>query len=332
MQALILTQTIMSILLVIIIIFLIRQRRVAKFEKKFSYFALNSNFEQEISISDSFTNDTMSLLRRISDKLSKIPLFKKWSNNFSKYSIFTKNAKLNTADYLTLKFILALYFIIFLILVDLLRGLNITIFHYLFFFILVFCLPNLFLLLFNHLRNNVLKNDVTRIIGMFANEIEKNDNLLDIISAIKNEVNGPMVDELSILSSDLGHGLTLDEAFYLMYERTHINKLYEIASYLKAITKTTGDKKKAFYYLNERLKDESTSKEENRIYYYLARLIAIFFLIVPPIGFVLYRLFYADNFQFLTSNFLGIMTLVMFWLIYILYLLILRFIMDGEKL
>ena len=332
MQALIITQTIMMILLIIVIIFLIRQRRVAKFEKRFSYFTLNSNIDSEISISDSFTSDTISLLRNLSNKLIKIPLYKKWSNNFIKYPILSKNAKLNPADYLTLKFILAIYFIIFLLLVDLFRGLNITIVHYLFFFIIVFCLPNIFLLLFNHLRNNVLKNDVTRIIGMFANEIEKNDNLLEIISVIKNEVNGPMVDELSILASDLGNGLTLDEAFYLMYERTHINKLYEIASYLKAITKTTGDKKKAFYYLNERLKDESTSKEENRIYYYLARLIAVFFLIVPPIGFVLYRLFYADNFQFLTSNFLGIMTLVMFWLIYILYLLILRFIMDGEKL
>ena len=332
MQALIITQTIMMVLLVMVIIFLIRQRRVAKFEKRFSYFTLNSNTDSEISISDSFTSDTMSLLRNISNKLAKIPLYKKWSNNFAKYPILSKNAKLNPADFLTLKFILAIYFIIFLVLVDLFRGLDITIVHYFLFFILVFCLPNIFLLLFNHLRNNILKRDVTRIIGMFANEIEKNDNLLDIIGAIKNEIQGPMVDELSILAFDLGNGLTLDEAFYLMYERTHINKLYEIATYLKAITKTTGDKKKAFSYLNERLIADETSKEENRIYYYLARLIAVFFIIIPPIGFILYRIFFLDNFKFLTNNFLGIMSLIMFWLIYILYLLILRFIMDGERL
>ena len=78
--------------------------------------------------------------------------------------------------------------------------------------------------------------------------------------------------------------------------------------------------------------DESSSKEENRIYYYLARLIMFFCILIPIVGFVLYRVIFPDLFTVLTNNILGYMTLVMYWLIYILYLLILRFIMDGGKL
>ena len=332
MQALIITQSIMMILLTVVIIFLIRQRRVAKFEKKFSYFALNNNNVNDVSISDSLASDTLSLLRRISNNLSKINLFKKWSNNFNKYSIFSNNSKLNTADFLTLKFILAIYFIIFLILVDIFRGLNITIFHYLFFFILVFTIPNIFLLLFNSLRNNELKNNVTKIINMFANEIVHNDNILEIINNIKLEVSGPMVDELSLLETDIINGLSLEQAFYRMYEKTHIKELEEVANYLKIITKTTGSKKQAFKYLNERINIRNKRREDNRIYYNLAHIIAVLCLLVPPVGFVMYKVFLPDNFLILTSSVLGFMNLIMFWLVYILYYLILRFIMDGGKL
>ena len=314
MQALIITQSIMMILLIIVIIVLIRQRRVAKFEKKFSYFALNNNNLNDVSISDSLATDTLSLLRSISNTLSKINLFQKWSNNFKKYSIFNNNSKLNPADFLTLKFILSFYFIIFLILVDIFRGLNITIFHYLFFFIIVFILPNLFLLIFNNLRNNELKNNVTKIISMFTNEISHNDNILEIIANIKLEVSGPMIDELSILETDIINGLTLDQAFYRMYDKTHIKELEEVVNYLKIITKTTGSK-----------------KQDNRIYYNLAHIIAVLCLLVPPIGFVMYRIFFPDNFFVLISSVLGLMNLIMFWLVYILYYLILRFIMDGGR-
>ena len=332
MQALIITQSIMMILLTVVIIFLIRQRRVAKFEKKFSYFALNNNNVNDVSISDSLASDTLSLLRRISNNLSKINLFKKWSNNFNKYSIFSNNSKLNTADFLTLKFILAIYFIIFLILVDIFRGLNITIFHYLFFFILVFTIPNIFLLLFNSLRNNELKNNVTKIINMFANEIVHNDNILEIINNIKLEVSGPMVDELSLLETDIINGLSLEQAIYRMYERTHIKELEEVANYLRIITKTTGSKKQAFKYLNERINMRNKRREDNRIYYTLAYVIASFCLLIPLVSFGLYLYIFPDNFHVLTSNVLGYMNLIMFWLVYILYYLILRFIMDGGKL
>ena len=331
MQALIITQSIMMILLIIVIIVLIRQRRVAKFEKKFSYFALNNNNLNDVSISDSLATDTLSLLRSISNTLSKINLFQKWSNNFKKYSIFNNNSKLNPADFLTLKFILSFYFIIFLILVDIFRGLNITIFHYLFFFIIVFILPNLFLLIFNNLRNNELKNNVTKIISMFTNEISHNDNILEIIANIKLEVSGPMIDELSILETDIINGLTLDQAFYRMYDKTHIKELEEVVNYLKIITKTTGSKKQAFKYLNERITMRNKRKEDNRIYYNLAHIIAVLCLLVPPIGFVMYRIFFPDNFFVLISSVLGLMNLIMFWLVYILYYLILRFIMDGGR-
>ena len=332
MQALIITQTIMMILLIIVIIFLIRQRRVAKFEKRFSYFALNNNASNDISISDSFINDILSLLRKISNSLSKIKLFYKWSNNFSKYSIFNSNSRLNQADYLTLKFILALYFIIFLGLVDIFRGLNITIFHYLFFFVIVFCIPNIFLLILNNIRNNDLKNNVVKIINMFANEIVYNDNILEIISNIKLEVSGSMVEELSLLETDITNGLTLEQAFLRMYERTHIKDLEEVSNYLKIITQTTGSKKQAFKYLNERLTEKNKTLENNRIYYYLARLLASLCLLIPLVEFGIYCYLYKDNIHFLTSNVLGFMNLLMFWLIYILYYLILRFILDGGKL
>ena len=332
MQALIIIQSIMMILLIILIIFLIRQRRVAKFEKKFSYFALNNNNVNDVSISDSLASDTLSLLRRISNNLSKINLFKKWSNNFNKYSIFSNNSKLNTADFLTLKFILAIYFIFFLILVDIFRGLNITIFHYLFFFILVFTIPNVFLLLFNSLRNNELKNNVAKIINMFANEIVHNDNILEIINNIKLEVSGPMVDELSLLETDIINGLSLEQAFYRIYERTHIKELEEITNYLRIITKTTGSKKQAFKYINERINMRNKRREDNRIYYNLAYVIASFCLLIPLVSFGLYLYIFPDSFHVLTSNILGYMNLTMYWLVYILYYLILRFIMDGGKL
>ena len=329
MQALIITQSIVMVLLILLIIFLIRQRRVAKFEKRFASFALNGNLENEMAISDSFTNDTFSLLRKISTKLAKIPLYQKWSNLFAKYPIFTRNSKLNPADFLTLKFLLMIYLLIFLILVDIFRGLDITIFHYLFWAILIFTIPNLFLILLNQQRNKILKNDIYKIMGMINNELEHNDNLVEVISIVKNEVTGPMSEELALLEADIRHGISIDKAMERMYMRTHINLLDEIAIFLLAITKTTGEKKVAFKYLNERLKDLQQHKEESKIYYYFARLMSFLGLLIPPILFIVYRFIWPDAFAILTGSYLGYMNILMFWLVYILYYLLLKFIMDG---
>ena len=184
----------------------------------------------------------------------------------------------------------------------------------------------------NNIRNNDLKNNVVKIINMFANEIVYNDNILEIINNIKLEVSGPMVDELSLLETDIINGLTLEQAIYRMYEKTHIKELEEVANYLKIITKTTGSKKQAFKYLNERINMRNKSREDNHIYYALGYVFASFGLLIPLISFGLYLYIFPDNFHILTSNVLGYMNLIMYWLIYILYYLILKFIMDGGKL
>ncbi len=107
MGALFVFQTIMAIVFAILVLFLIRQKRLAKYEKRFSSYTLSSVLHEKESIMDSFFDDVLKLIKKISHFLRKNILFAKLGLLYDDLLIF--KASFTADDFNALRLILILY-------------------------------------------------------------------------------------------------------------------------------------------------------------------------------------------------------------------------------
>ncbi len=333
MQALIITQTIFSVLLVIVILFLMRQRRIAKYEKRFSYFSLASVYTDKISISDSFWQDFRLLLKKISRKLPFLPFFEKWSSLYENYNILRQKEKINALEFLILKFLIAIYFLIFLVLIQILGKLNFQGYHYLIGFAFSFTLPNLFLLVLEYFWNQKLNKQGLCFILELNDAFKQNDSVkLAVANVLKRTNNNLLKASIEQLDNDLAYGLEIDKAFWRFYLQNHIPIFYKLYQYMKACYVIDGSYKTSLYYLKKNLFQKEALKQEYIAHFHFVKIICFGLFIIPFLLLVWLYFSFSDYFNIMYTHPLGILSIIFILLLYILYYLLLRFIMEDGKL
>ena len=202
-----------------VVIYLFRLSKSLRLEKRLSSFAITSIYDQEVSFFDQLLYYFWIVVRKGSVLLKKSAVLRKYGEKYEKYIPFSYRDKKSGIDYVTIKFLFSLFV--------LLLGLITLIIHHQEFdgmilfvmLLLVFFLPDFYLRFQYNRKRKRIADDLLKAVIIMNNAFSSDKNIMQAISMVKTELDGPIQDEFEKIYLDITYGLSLDVVFNRFYER-----------------------------------------------------------------------------------------------------------------
>lgn len=325
-----LTQGITIICLILIILYLLRQRRVIRLEKRFENFSLISTKDIEKSLFDVLMSILWSFIQKISNILGKSALLKKYSVRYEKYIKFEEKDRVNGIDYVTIKFLIADLFLIFNILSMMFQVVNISSMSLLITFLLGFFLPDIFLQLDYQKKRKKIEEDLLKAIIMMNNSFKSGRNIMQAVSIVKEELDGPISDEFKKIYLDMTYGLSIEVVFERFYNRVKLDDAKYITSSLTLLNKTGGNIVKVFgtieksFFEKKKLKQEMQSLTSASVFVY--RVLCFLPFLFITVIYLLNPNYFLPVFNTSVGHVLLILTI----LLYVLYIFVIKKVLEVK--
>lgn len=324
------TQGITIICLILIILYLLRQRRVIRLEKRFENFSLISTKDIEKSLFDVLMSILWSFIQKISNILGKSALLKKYSVRYEKYIKFEEKDRVNGIDYVTIKFLIADLFLIFNILSMMFQVVNISFMSLLITFFLGFFLPDIFLQLDYQKKRKKIEEDLLKAIIMMNNSFKSGRNIMQAVSIVKEELDGPISDEFKKIYLDMTYGLSIEVVFERFYNRVKLDDAKYITSSLTLLNKTGGNIVKVFgtieksFFEKKKLKQEMQSLTSASVFVY--RVLCFLPFLFITVIYLLNPNYFLPVFNTSVGHVLLILTI----LLYVLYIFVIKKVLEVK--
>lgn len=324
------TQGITILLLVVLIIFLLRQRRVIKYEKRFEKFALLSTKEHEKSFFDLIYQYFWKNLHKLTVLLNRSTFLKKYSMKYEHFIRFEQREEIHPMDYISLKFIIAFLFVLLNTLTAMFQLISLGLINYFFAFLLGFYLPDLFLHLEFQRKRKKVEEDLLKAIIIMNNSFKSGRNIMQAVEIVKNELEGAISDEFKKIYMDMTYGLSLEVVFDRFYNRIKLDDAKYITNSLTMLNKTGGNIVKVFgsiersFFEKKKLKNEMRSLTSASIFVFRI-------LCVLPFLFIFFIfLLNPGYFNPIFETTLGHISLIFIVLLYTLYILVIKKVLEVK--
>lgn len=259
---LIVTQGVTILILFLMIIYLIRQRRIIKLEKRFEKFALLSVNDQEKSFFDSIIDIYWRFIHSFSKKLNKSVFLKKYSLKYEKYIKYENRENFVGMDYIAIKFFIACCLVILNLLSSMFQLVNVSFMSFLLSFLVGFFLPDIFLNLEFQKKRKRVEEDLLKAIIMMNNSFKSGRNIMQAVEIVKEELDGPISDEFKKIFLDMTYGLSIEVVFDRFYNRVKLDDAKYITNSLTLLNKTGGNIVKVFGTIERSFFDKKKLKQE----------------------------------------------------------------------
>ena len=154
--SILITQGITIILLLVLIVYLVRQRRMIRLAKRFEKFSLLSNKEKESSFFDLVMEYVWKFIHSFAKLLSKSAVMKKYGERYDKFISFEDKDKISGLDYVAIKFSIGFLFFLLNIVSMMFQVMNLSVISLLVTFLIGFFLPDVYLqILFHEKRKRI---------------------------------------------------------------------------------------------------------------------------------------------------------------------------------
>ncbi len=257
-----LTQGLTILVLFLLILYLLRQRRIIRLEKRFQNFALISTFDEEKSIFDIIMAFFWRLIHRVSSILEKSVFLKKYGMRYDKFIKFEQKDEISGMDYIAIKTLIAFLFLICNLLTAMFQVVNVSFMSLLITFFLGFFLPDLFLQLEYQKKRKKVEEDLLKAIIVMNNSFKSGRNIMQAVEIVKNELDGPISDEFKKIYLDMTYGLSIEVVFERFYNRVKLEDARYITSSLSLLNKTGGNIVRVFGTIERSFFEKKKLKQE----------------------------------------------------------------------
>lgn len=318
------TQGIVILILLIIIVYLIRQKRIIKLEKRFEDFALISIHDKEKSFFEVIGDVLWQLVHKFSKVLNKSVFLKKYSLKYEKHIKYEDKDSISGMDYIAVKFLVGFAFILFNILTFMFQVIEMTLMSFLISFLIGFFIPDIFINIEYQKKRKRVEEDLLKAIIIMNNSFKSGRNIMQAVQIVKEELDGPISDEFKKIYLDMTYGLSIEVVFDRFYNRVKLDDARYITSSLTLLNKTGGNIVKVFgtiersFFDKKKLKQEMQSLTSASIFVFrtLCFLPLLFILAI----YILNPNYFAPIF----TTTLGKMILVLVILLYTLYIMVIK--------
>ena len=323
-------QIILILIPFLVAIYLLRLSKTLSLEKRLADFAITSHKDYEISFFDKMNYYVWKFIRRLSKLLKKSVVLRNYGEKYNKFISFEARDRKDGIDYVTFKFV---YCFIVLIL-----GIISLIIHYhdfdgmilLVILIITFFVPDIYLnITFNKKRKRI-EEDLLKAIIIMNNDFGRGKNIMQAIQIVKTELDGPIQDEFEKIYLDITYGLSLDVVFNRFYERVKLEDAKYITSSLTLLNKTGGDIIRVFSRLEKSILDKKNLRNELTSLTSSSRFVFRFLAFLPFIFMFIIFVLNPKYFNPLFSSSIGIMVLILITALYLLYIWIIKRVLEVK--
>lgn len=325
-----LTQGIVILLLVVLIIYLLHQKRAIKLARRFESFALLSIKDSEKSIFDHIVSFLWSVIQKISKMLAKSLFLKRYGSRYDKYIKYENKDKISSMDYITIKFFTAIGLVLLSFITAMFQLNSLGFMSILLTFVVGFFLPDLLLYIQFQKKRKQIEDDLLKAIIIMNNSFKSGRNIMQAVEIVKNELEGPISDEFKKIYMDMTYGLSIEVVFERFYNRVKLDDAKYITSSLTMLNRTGGNIVKVFgtieksFFNKKKLKQEMESLTSASIFVFRV-------LCVMPFLFILaIYILNPTYFEPMFTTTLGHILLVLTILFYGLYVLIIKKILEVK--
>lgn len=313
-----------------VIIYLLRLSNSLKLEKRIAKFAIVSVKDEEISFMDKLLYYLWRVVRKISKIFDKSYFLSKYGEKYNKFISYDDKDKKRGLDFVSVKFLLTLTMIFLYFISSVVHALNFDIMVLLIIFIISFFVPDLFLNFEFSKKRKKIEDDLLKAIIIMNNAFQSGRNIMQAVECVKEELDGPIKDEFKKIYLDITYGLGLDVVFGRFYERVKLDDAKYITSSLVLLNKTGGDIVKVFEMIEKSIIDRKNLKNELKSLTASSQFVFKLLVFLPFI-FVLVILWLNPSYFIpLVNNPLGIFCLLIIISLYILYILIIKKVLEVK--
>ncbi len=313
---------ILSIVTIIVLLYIIFRIIIAnKKKRRIDPFSLHLNHRD-----DSLEKEAITFINRVSKFLTKLVIFNNIAKTYDKY-IYEDSKRFKTGmDYISLKIVLGIIFIIAYLLNSYLYRIEPKTILIISTFIMGFLIPDFYCILKQNRNRKRVNDNILSAIIILNNSLKNNKKIETSIEDIINTLDGPIKKEFQTVLFDIRIGLNYQEAFQRMYKRTKIKEINTISRIFKIENNTN----QIIKLLNE-LESRMTTQEHTR--FKISRIntfnkiINFICYLIPLITIILLNI---NNKKALINKY-GALVITIEIFIYIDYLLVIRLILGGSK-
>lgn len=330
MDGVLLLQIIIVLLIVGVIAYLLRLYRGVKLEKRLAPFAIDSVSSYESSLFDSLNKVFWIIIKKMSNILRKSTILSKYGEKYNKFILYEDRQIKEGIDYISIKIFLSLLVIVLAFCSIAFQTINLDFMIILIIFILSFFLPDLYLNLENARKRKRIEDDLLKAIIIMNNAFNSGKNIMQAAGIVKDTLDGPIQDEFKKIYLDITYGLDLDLVFNRFYERVKLEDAKYITTSLSLLNKTGGDIVKVFSLIEKSIFQKKNLKNELHSLTASSRFVFKLLAILPFLFGLMIFILNPSYFKPLVSSIVGIIILIITSLLYILYMVIIRKVLEVK--
>lgn len=318
------TQIIVIALLLLLIIYLIRQKRIIRLEKRFEKFALISVHDHEKSFFEEIGDRLWKGVHLLAKTLSRSAFLKKYATKYEKHIKYEDKDSISGMDYIAIKFLVGLAFVLFNILTFMFQVLEISLASIFITFFIGFFLPDIFIQIEYQKKRRRIEDDLLKAIIIMNNSFKSGRNIMQAVEIVKNELDGPISDEFKKIYLDMTYGLSIEVVFDRFYNRVKLDDAKYITSSLTLLNRTGGNIVKVFGTIERSFFDKKKLKQEMQSLTSASIFVFRILCFLPLVFILAIYILNPDYFAPIFMTGLGRMILVLIILLYALYILVIK--------
>ena len=306
--------------------------RKIKINDRLDKYTIKKN-EKETPIFEEIFEFGHNIVKGISKILYKSKFLEKYSLRYQKYIKKEDKNKVDKMDFVSKKFLIAIFFIIVVVLYDVFRFQDVLFIQIIIAFLFGFYTLDLLMISPNKILEKKKHNDLLRAITIMNNSFKSGHSIMQSIKLVSDELDSELGLEFKKMYVDLTYGLSLDATFKRFESRVEMDEVKYITTSLKILNETGGDIVKVFesvektFFNNKKLNDELNNlTAASKMLYTVLLCIPVLFILV---------IYFLDNTYFmpLFSNVVGYIVVIISIMLYITYIIVVKKVMKvGDKL
>ena len=321
-------QIIAVIILFIIILEIQKVIRANKLEKRIGKYGIDSLDNTTFSLFDLIEKKIRNIIKTISSILNKSHFLKKISKKYNKYVNVIDTYNLKPIDFISLKIIFIVGFILILIISNIIRNELLTITQFLVAFLIGYFLLDIILILNKLFRKKQIEDDMLKAIMIMNNAFKSGRTTMQAIEVVKDELTGPVGEEFKKMYLDISYGLSLDIAFDRFARRINTEDARYISASLSILNKTGGDIVRVFSTIEKSVFNRRKLRIELKTLTASANVMFKFLTATPFIIFFIIFLLNPEYFVPLISTTYGLIISGLIVVIFITYILLVKKVMK----
>ncbi len=326
-----LVQILIMVIILGVVIYLLRLSRAVKLEKRIGKFAIaNEEIDSELSLIDKGLEFIKKIIKLFSKILKKSVVLTKYGEKYNKYISFKNKDKIEGIDYVSLKFLIAIIVLGLSAITALFHKINLSFPVVILIFLISFFGIDIYFYIEFRKRRKKIEDDLLKAIIIMNNAFQSGRNIMQAIEVVKNELDGPIQDEFKKIYLDITYGLDLELVFDRFYERVKLEDAKYISSSLSLLNKTGGDIIKVFSLIEKSIFDKKNLKNELNSLTASSQFVFKMLICLPVLLIGVIFILNPTYFTPLFTTPLGILALVFTILLYILYILVIKRVLEVE--